>query len=97
MIKKRHYDQRVREVEHGTFSPLVFSSTGGMGRIATTTYKGLASLIAAKNDEPYVSVLLWAISDAVSFSPSFDPQSCASGELDLQLAMFQSNLKPPST
>ena len=30
-MKKRAYDQCVREVEHGTFSPLVFSCTGGMG------------------------------------------------------------------
>ena len=46
------YEQRIREVEHGTFSPLVFSSTGGMGRAAVVTYKRLASLIAAKRDEP---------------------------------------------
>ena len=30
--KKRQYDQRVREVEHATFTPLVLSSTGGMGK-----------------------------------------------------------------
>ena len=28
--KKRHYEQRVREVEHASFTPLVFSATGGM-------------------------------------------------------------------
>ena len=26
--KKRHYNQRITEVEHGSFSPLIFSSTG---------------------------------------------------------------------
>ena len=36
--KKRAYDQRIREVEHGTFTPLVFSCTGSMGRAAVTTY-----------------------------------------------------------
>ena len=30
--KKRQYDQRVREVEHATFTPLVMSVTGGMGK-----------------------------------------------------------------
>ena len=30
-LKKRAYDQRVREIEHGTFTPLVLSLTGGMG------------------------------------------------------------------
>ena len=33
--KRRQYDQRVREVEHATFTPLVLSTTGGMGRAAT--------------------------------------------------------------
>ena len=30
--KRRQYEQRVREVEHGHFTPLVFTTTGGMGR-----------------------------------------------------------------
>ena len=37
--KKREYGQRVREVEHGVFTPLVLSSNGGMGKEATTFYK----------------------------------------------------------
>ena len=37
--KKRAYDQRIREVEHGLFSPLVFSTSGGMGPTATTVYR----------------------------------------------------------
>ena len=36
-----HYDQRVREVERATFTPLVLSTTGGMGRAATTFCKRL--------------------------------------------------------
>ena len=40
--KKRAYGQRVREVEQGIFTPLVFSSTGGMGQEATVFYKRLA-------------------------------------------------------
>ena len=28
--KRRQYEERVREVEHGNFSPLVFSTSGGM-------------------------------------------------------------------
>ena len=66
-IKKRAYDQRIREVEHGTFSPLVFSCTGRMGRAAATTYKRLASLIAAKRDEPYSMTMGW-IRCRLSFS-----------------------------
>ena len=33
--KERKYDKRIREVENGTFSPLIFSSSGGMGPSAT--------------------------------------------------------------
>ena len=32
--KKRHYNQRIIEVEHGSFSPLVFTPYGGSGREA---------------------------------------------------------------
>ena len=51
-IKKRAYEQRIREVERGSFTPIVLSCTGGMGRAAITTYKRLAalSLIATKRD-----------------------------------------------
>ena len=35
--KRREYDQRVREIEHGTFTPLVFSAAGRMGTGATVT------------------------------------------------------------
>ena len=36
LTEKREYAQRVREVEHGVFTPLVLSATGGMGREAVT-------------------------------------------------------------
>ena len=29
--KRRNYDQRIREIEHGSFTPLVFSAAGGSG------------------------------------------------------------------
>ena len=57
--KKRAYDQRIREVEHSSFSPLVFSATGGMGREATCFYKLLASMLAHKWDQPYSTTLWW--------------------------------------
>ena len=57
--KKREYEERIREIEHGSFSPLVFSTAGGMGSIATTVYKRIASLIADKRQEPYSTTLFW--------------------------------------
>ena len=58
-IKKRAYGQRVREVECGVFTPLVFSTTGGMGREATTFYKRLADRLARKRQMPYPVVISW--------------------------------------
>ena len=44
--KKRAYQQRIQEVEHSSFIPLVLSATGGMGNEATIFYKRLASLLS---------------------------------------------------
>ena len=57
--KRRAYDQRVREVEHGSFSPLVFSASGGMGPTARVVYKKLASRIATKHKKPYSQTIHW--------------------------------------
>ena len=66
-IKKRAYEQRVREIEHGSFTPLVMSLTGGLGRAANVCYKRLASLIATKQEQPYSSTIAW-IRCRLSFS-----------------------------
>jgi hypothetical protein len=50
-IKKRAYGQRIRDVEHGVFTPLIFSATGEMGRKllhVATFYKRLADMLAQK-------------------------------------------------
>ena len=57
--KKRTYGQRVREVEHGSFTPLVFSLTGGMGKEATICYKRIASLLALKKNATYSHTMAW--------------------------------------
>ena len=57
--KKREYAQRVREVEHGVFTPLVPSATGGMGREAATFYKRLADGISRKEGKEYSVVMGW--------------------------------------
>jgi hypothetical protein len=50
--KKRKYEH-VREIEHASFTPLTFSSTGGMSIIASNFYKHLAEKIATKNHSSY--------------------------------------------
>ena len=44
--KQKTYEQQIREVELGTFTPLVFSTSGGMAKSASVAYKCLASLLA---------------------------------------------------
>ena len=46
--KRRAYEQRLREVEHSSFVPAIFSTTGGMGKHGASLYKRIASLLAAK-------------------------------------------------
>ena len=38
------YDERVHEVERETFSPLIFSCSGGMGPTATVVFKRITNL-----------------------------------------------------
>ena len=58
-IKKRAYEQRIQDVEHGSFTSLIFSVTTGLGRIATTTYMRLASMLSSKHDQPYSTTMAW--------------------------------------
>jgi len=46
-------------VEHGTFTPLVFSGTGGMADQAFVFYKRLASLLSEKRNEHYAVIMGW--------------------------------------
>ena len=57
--KRRAYKQRIIEVEHGTFTPLVFSSIGGWGPSAIIAYKRLANLISEKQGQSYNSAINW--------------------------------------
>ena len=51
-MKKRVYDERVRVIKHGSFSPLVFSTSGVMGTTTAVVYKRIASSIFEKHDKP---------------------------------------------
>ena len=46
-------------MERATFTPLVMSATGGMGRAATTFYKRLASMISEKRNTEYSQTVNW--------------------------------------
>ena len=57
--KRRNYQQRVLEIERASFTPLVFSASGGMAKAAQVCYKRLAGLLAEKRKEPYSKIMGW--------------------------------------
>ena len=48
--KKRAYNERILKVDHGTFTPLVFSIIGGVRREYQKFYSRLEQLISKKRD-----------------------------------------------
>jgi hypothetical protein len=56
-IKKRAYNERVIQVEKGSFTPIVGSTFGGMGTEANRHHKRIATLIAQKRKEEYADVI----------------------------------------
>ena len=57
--KKRQYNQRIKDVEHGTFTPLVLGTNGGMGKEGQMFLKQLADKLANKQSEDYSTVIAW--------------------------------------
>ena len=55
--KKRKYNQRVIQVEKASFTPLVFSTSGGMALECTKFHKKVAQLIAQKTKEEYSQIM----------------------------------------
>ena len=74
-LKRRSYEERVRDVEHGTFTPLIFAATGGLGRAASVMYRRLASKLADKWNEPYGTVMGW-LRCQISFSLTRSAIAC---------------------
>jgi len=58
---------RIKSVEFGSFTPLVFSTFGGFGREAVVFYSHLADLLARKHGTPY-SKTLSLLHCSISFS-----------------------------
>ena len=65
--KKRKYASRILEVEQGTFTTLVFSTTGGMGEECARYHARLAELLAIRKGETYSTTVSW-IRAKVSFA-----------------------------
>ncbi len=57
--KNREYRERILQVEHGDFSPLVFATTGGMGPQATAVTARLGHRLAEVKKLPFSVVMGW--------------------------------------
>jgi len=57
--KKRLHTQRVMDVEQGTFTPLVFTTTGGIREECRRYHDRLPELVAAKKGEDYAITVSW--------------------------------------
>ena len=57
--KERAYGERIRHVDQGSFTPLVFSTSGGMGPRARVFYARLAENLADRKRQPRSSVVAW--------------------------------------
>ena len=65
--KKRHYNTRIMEVDQGSFTPLVFTVAGGIGREVRAFYSRLATLLSLKNGTEKSKVTSW-IRSKVNFA-----------------------------
>ena len=55
--KKTEYNRRVMEVEQGSFTPLVFTTSGVMGHECTKYHKTLAEKLSEKRGERYDTIM----------------------------------------
>ena len=55
--KKRAYNKRVMDIEHGSFTPLIFTTTGVMGHECAIYHKNLAEKISERKDEQYSEIM----------------------------------------
>ena len=51
--KKKACNERVLEVEQGSFTPIVMSATGGMARESKKNYARLSEMVSEKRNQPY--------------------------------------------
>ena len=76
--KKRKHNQRVMDVEMGTFTPLEFGTNGGMGLDCQNFLRTLANKLSSKNNEPYASVISW-LRIQISYAILRTVHRCVSG------------------
>ena len=103
-LKKREYNERVLQIENGTFTPLVFCASGGMAPECSAFYKQLASMIAEKRGQSVATVSSW-VRTKLSFALLRSALLCVRGtrnryyrpkiaESDIDLDVVESRIRP---
>ena len=80
--KKREYNERVQQVEDGSFTPMVMSSAGGMGPEMSVALKYLAAKLAIKEKVDY-SVAVSVLRCRFSFAAARAALVCLRGSRSL--------------
>ena len=57
--KMKKYNNRIIQVEKGTFTPLIYSTSGGWGPQATRYHKRLAEKLSQKRGEEYAAIMCY--------------------------------------
>ena len=76
--KRLNYEERVIEVEHASFTPLVFTVAGGMGKAAQVFYNRIAEMIADSRGQPKSVIVAW-MRTLLSFSLVRSAVRCVRG------------------
>ena len=75
-------------MEQATFTPLVFSTTGGMAGECLKFHSRLAELVAAKKGEDYATTMTW-IRAKVSFALLRSALVCLRGSRTIRRARLE--------
>ena len=76
--KKKQYNERILKIEHGTFTPLVMSTTGGMSRESRKSSAHFSEIISKKTKEIYAFIAS-RLRRKISFALPNSLSTCLSG------------------
>ena len=76
--KRRSYEERIININHGTFTPLVFTIMGGMSHGTRTMVSKLVDLLSIRRNQSRSVVMAW-IRTKISFSLLRSANMCLRG------------------
>ena len=77
-LKQLEYEERITNVDHGSFCPLVFATTGAAGPLCARFLKRLAALMTIEDPASYSATMAW-IRAKVSFALQRNAIMCIRG------------------